>query len=453
MNNKIDYQFFLENILGVMVINTKGELIYMNQQCADYIKKDLRDSLGKNINDVFPPSKMSELLKKGKKSNTDFYFCDGRMSVSSQIQLEKNGEIVGVLEYDAVQDMESLEDIFEKYASALNEEMKYYREQFRNLSATKYSIANILGSSREMEHLRDKIRVASKTNSTVMITGETGTGKELVAHAIHNLGERKFENFIKVNAANFPESLAESELFGYEDGAFTGAKKGGKKGKFELANKGTIFIDEINQLPLNLQPKLLRTLQEKEVDRLGGVSSIPVDVRVIVATNQDLKKMVAEEKFREDLYYRLEIMNIEVPPLRAHILDIPELVQARIKQLNMEMGKNIDAVEDSVYAYLMEKQWPGNIRELFNVVEKAMNYAVGDRLKLEDFEKHLQNEGIDLEEIKMHERPIDFVRKEAEKELILHVIEMFKNNKTEAAKFLGISRPLLYQKLDRLGIK
>ena len=174
---------------------------------------------------------MLELLTGDKTINTDFYFHDGRMSVSTQVQLRKDGKVVGVLEYDIIQDLDSLEDILNKYSLVLNDEMKYYREQFRNLQRTKYSIENIIGSSKKMEDLRKQIEMAATSNSTVIITGETGTGKELVAHSIHNLSSRKFDGFVKINAANFPESLAESEFFGYEDGAFTGAKKGGKKGK------------------------------------------------------------------------------------------------------------------------------------------------------------------------------------------------------------------------------
>lgn len=448
-----DYEFFLENILGLLVINSEGNLVYMNRQCADYIKMDQVKSIGKHITEVFPPTKMLDLLTGDKRINTDFYFHDGRMSVSTQVQLRKNGEVVGVLEYDIIQDLDSLEDILNKYSLVLNDEMKYYREQFRNLQRTKYSIENIIGSSQKMEDLRKQIRMAAASNSTVIITGETGTGKELVAHSIHNLSSRKFNGFVKINAANFPESLAESEFFGYEDGAFTGAKKGGKKGKFEMANRGTLFIDEISQLPLNLQPKLLRVLQEHEIDRLGGEKSIPVDVRIVAATNEDLKDMVKAGKFREDLFYRLNVFTIDLPPLRERLEDLPELVMYRIEQLNLEMGKNIVKVEDQVYRYLKKYDWPGNVRELYNIIEKAMNFATGDTLKLEFFRPDSGNGAIDLETLSELGNPIEVVKREAERKLILHVLEMFRGNKTKAAEYLKIPRPLLYQKMARLGIK
>lgn len=448
-----DYEFFLENILGLMVINAEGNVVYMNRQCADYIKMDQDKSIGKYITEVFPPSKMQNLLTGDKAINTDFYFHDGRMSVSTQAQLKKDGKVVGVIEYDIIQDLNSLEDILGKYALVLNDEMKYYREQFRNLRRTKYSIENLIGNSKKMHDLRKQIEMAATSNSTVIITGETGTGKELVAHSIHNLSSRKLSGFVKINAANFPETLAESEFFGYDEGAFTGAKKGGKKGKFELADGGTLFIDEVSQMPLLLQPKLLRALQEHEIDRLGGEKSIPVNVRIIAATNEDLKELVKAGKFREDLYYRLNVFTIDVPPLRERLEDLPELVMYRIEQLNLEMGKNIVKVDDSVYAYLKKYEWPGNVRELYNIVEKAMNYADGDTLKLEYFRPDSQNGAMDLVSLSKLGTPIDIVKREAERKLIMHVLEMYHGNKTKAAEYLKISRPLLYQKMSRLGIK
>lgn len=447
-----DYELILENILGLMVINTEGSLVYINRQCADYIKVDREKSIGKHIKEVFPPSIMPNLLKGDKAFNTDFYFCDGRMSVSIQVQLRKEGKIVGVMEYDIIQDLDSFKDFLGKYSLAMNDELKYYKEQFRNLRRTKYSIDNIIGTSQKMQDLRKQIEFAAATNSTVLISGETGTGKELVAHSIHNLSSRKLGGFIKINAANFPETLAESEFFGYEDGAFTGAKKGGKKGKFEMADGGTLFIDEISQLPLPLQPKLLRALQEKEIERLGGEKSISVDIRIIASTNEDLKTLVKKERFREDLFYRLYVFNIDVPPLRDRLEDLPELVMYRIEQLNPEMGKNIVRVEDSIYAYLEKYDWPGNVRELYNTVEKAMNYADGDTLRLDHFRSDLQNGAVDLASLNRLGNPFELVKRDAERKLILHILNMFQGNKTKSAEYLKISRPLLYQKMKRLGI-
>ncbi len=447
-----DHQLILEHILGLMVMDTEGKLVYINRQCADYIKVDQEKSMDQDINEVFPPSKMKGLLHGDKNVNTEFYFYDGRMSVSAQSQIRRDGKVVGVLEYDIIQDIDSLDELLGKYAISLKDEMKYYREQFRKLSLTKYSIDNIMGKSKCIQDLIRQIKFAASTNSTVIITGETGTGKELVAHAIHNLSGRAFGGFIKINAASLPESLAESEFFGYDEGAFTGAKKGGKKGKFELANDGTLFIDEINQMSLNLQPKILRALQEHEIDRVGGEESIKINARIIAATNEDLGKLVKEGRFREDLFYRLNVFPIHVPPLRERLEDLPELVAARVEQLNQELGKSVTNIDKKVHKLLQNHLWPGNVRELFNMVEKAMNYVEGQTLLPEhfDFVGHVNR--IELEEIATMEKPIDVIKNQAEKQLIIQVLEMFEGNKTKAANYLKIPRPLLYQKIKRLNI-
>lgn len=454
-----DYEMFLEALSGLLIIDKDCKLVYMNSQCADYIKADKDKSIGRHIRDVFPPTTMPEMLKGEKRFNLQFYFTEGRMSVSNQVQLRKNNEVVGVLEYDMIQDIESLDELFKKYSVSIKSEMEYYREQRRKFSQTKYSIDNIIGHSRVIQDLKQQIEFASNSTSTVLILGETGTGKELVAHSIHNLSARAFNDFIKLNSAGMPENLIESELFGYEEGAFTGAKKGGKKGKFLLANKGTLFIDEINQMPLGLQPKLLRALQENEIDPIGSEKSIGVDVRIIAASNEDLFKKAKNDEFREDLYYRLNVFPIVVPPLRERLDDLPDLVEAKIKELNLQMGSNIVKVDDRVYSRLMKHSWPGNIRELYNVVERMMNYARGETLTEATLDIALmRDESVQIAESEADEAHgggaslIERVKNEAERELIVSVLRRVNGNKTQAADYLHIARPLLYQKLKRLGV-
>lgn len=448
-----NFKMFCEAVPGLMVIDTDGNLVYINEQCADYIKCDKDKAIGQFVTDVFPPSCMHEMLKGNKKYNVCFYFEDGRMSVSSQVQLREEGEVVGVLEYDMIQDLNGLDEVFAKYSESLRQEMDYYREQVRTFQSTKYSIRNILGSSPKIRELKHQIEIAAATQSTVLIFGETGTGKELVAHSIHNLGDRAFGPFVSVNAAGMPESLIESELYGYEDGAFTGAKKGGKRGRFELANKGTLFLDEVNQMPLALQPKLLRALQEGEIEKIGSEENIKVDVRIIAATNQDLYEMVQDNKFREDLYYRLNVFPIIVPPLRERKSDIPELVRARVEELNLERGMKITKIDSEVFKVLKEYDWPGNVRELYNRVEAAMNYAEGDTLHKEYFKFRADNTRVDIDELHAEDNPIEAIKREAERKLINETLIRFDYNKTKAAEFLKISRPLLYQKMKRLGIR
>ncbi len=452
MNLGENFELFLEGISGLMVIDANGKLVYMNQQCADYIRKDQKKSIGKDIEAVFPPTKMRDLLKGNKAFNTNFYFEDGRMSVSTQVQLKDDGKVVGVLEYDMMQNIDSLDDFLDQYSDAMRAELKYYREQIRKFQRTTYSINSIIGSSKAIVDLRTQIEMAAQSKSTVVITGETGTGKELVAHAIHNLSGRGLHRFVKVNAAGLPLQLAESELFGYEEGAFTGAKKGGKKGKFELADKGTLFIDEISQLSIELQPKLLRTLQEGEVDIVGSEKNVFVDVRIIVATNEDLLELVKNGEFRQDLYYRLNVFPITVPPLRNRKTDIPELVEEKIKTLNEELGKNVNKVDTKVYDFFQSYNWPGNVRELYNMLERAMNYVRGDTLSMEQFNWRCDNGKIDLKYLSDVDNPIEIIKREAEKKLILEALSAFGGNKTKTAKYLKIARPLLYQKIKRLGI-
>lgn len=448
-----DYLLFLEAVAGLMVIDKTGHLVFINERCAEYIKVDRNDSIGKYIRDVFPASTMQALLTGDKRYNVNFYFIDGRMSASTQVQLRKDGEIVGVLEYDLMEEITELDEFLGMYSKALKDEVSYFREQVREFQSTKYSINNIIGSSKKVQELKEQIELAATSSSTVLIMGETGTGKELVAHSIHNLSDRAFNDFVKVNSAGMAETLIESELFGYVEGAFTGAKKGGKKGKFELANKGTLFIDEINQMPLSMQPKLLRALQEREISPVGSEEDLNVDVRIIAATNESLEKLVREKKFRADLYYRLNVFPVVIPPLRERLEDIPELVEAKVKQLNNELGTNITNIEPNVYKKLMEYDWPGNIRELYNRVEAAMNYARGNVLKVEHFNFRADNSKIDLTALESTDKPIDAIKREAERKLINEALMMFDYNKTKVADYLKISRPLLYQKMKRLGIQ
>lgn len=456
MNIDRDYKMILEAIAGLMIIDKNGDVVYINDQCADYLKIDRDKVVGRNIKNAFAPSTMEALLKGDVPANVTFYFEDGRMSVSEQVQLRQNGEIVGVMEYDVVQDLDGLDDLLEKYAHSLKDEIAYYRERVRKFESTKYSIDNIIGSSEKMCELRKKIELAATLNSTVLITGETGTGKELIAHAVHNLSLRAFGEFVKINSAGMPESLVESELFGYEEGAFTGAKKGGKKGKFEIADKGTLFIDEVNQMPMSLQPKLLRALQEGEIDPIGSERAIDVDVRIIAAGNQDLKEMVASGDFRADLFYRLNVFPIEVPPLRERLEDLPELVEGKIKELNPQMGKNITFVDEDVYKIMRRHDWPGNVRELYNVVERAMTFAKSDTITIEDINFLRSRYSDEMEDSGFEENGRNLIAKvknDAERKLIINVLRHFGGNKTKTAAYLDIARPLLYQKMKRLGIK
>lgn len=448
-----DYDFILENVFGLVTIDMDGIVTYINRQVCDFCGIDYEwAKSGRHVNEVFPFSKMTDTIKTREPSNVEFYHYKGITSASMRHPLIKDGEMVGVIELDVFYDMEMVEAFVNHYID-LDEEIKYYKEATKTYQQTKYSINNLVGNSPVMRDLKQKILSVANGNSTVLITGETGTGKELVAHAIHDCSKRRLRNFIKVNSAGLPESLAESELFGYTEGSFTGASEKGKPGKFEIANNGTLFIDEIHQMPMNLQPKLLRVLQEGEVDRIGSEKSIPVDVRIVAATNRNLQEMIAKSEFREDLYYRLNVVELEVPPLRARKEDIPELVELFVGQQNNIQGKHVTKIDPKAIETLKNYEWPGNVRELSNVIERTMNYIEGDVLHDSDLNFSLGGNVPSIEKLKDYRNPIEAAKRSAERELILETLEKCEGNKTKAAKLLKISRPLLYQKINRLGIE
>jgi formate hydrogenlyase transcriptional activator len=296
------------------------------------------------------------------------------------------------------------------------------------------------------------------TNSTVLIYGETGTGKELIARAIHNLGNRSAQAFVKLNCAAIPTGLLESELFGHEKGAFTGAI-GQRVGRFELANHGTVFLDEIGEIPLDLQPKLLRVLQEREFERLGSSRTLKTDARLIAATNRDLNAMVEEGKFRSDLFYRLDVFPIHVPALRDRKEDIPLLVRHFVQQFSRRLGKNIDSIPGATMDVLCEYPWPGNIRELQNVIERAvivstgpvLNVPTGDLRSRSHFSSQAKTEGPPFADVRNARKAVD----EAERKRILGVLEQTLwtvSGPAGAAARLGLKRSTLQYRMRKLGI-
>lgn len=447
---------YFEQIPGLIIIDMQGKVIYLNDQCAEYFQVNKVDYIGLDIRELFPETKMLENLDNNEPSIV-FYNSFLGIGISMHVPIFENGKKVALMEYDVVQRSELLYELSEGYRRFLDQELMQIAGELTTLERTKYTINDIIGTSRAMVELKEKIVSTASTSSTVMITGETGTGKELVAHAIHNLSSRRRERFIKVNASSFPENLVESELFGYESGSFTGAKKEGKKGKFELADKGTLFIDEINQMPLSVQPKLLRALQEKEIDRIGGDKPVPVDVRIIAASNEDLYELVKAGKFRGDLYYRLNVISIDIPPLRERIEDLECIAQSVIEELNVQMGASVSGIDKETIEILKQREWPGNVRELRNAIERAMNFTTDNILDIDDFNLEagelLTSVSISDMSKDKGKRLLDQAKNKAEREVILKVLSHFNNNKSKTAEYLGIARPLLYQKMKRLGIK
>jgi len=301
----------------------------------------------------------------------------------------------------------------------------------------KFSIEGIVGSSGKMKEAIEIMKKVSSTSATVLVIGESGTGKELAARAIHYNSPRRMRLFTTVNCAAIPDNLIESELFGYEPGAFTGATAR-RIGLFEATNGGTLFLDEIGDLPLLTQSKILRVLQDKEIRRIGGREGIRVDVRIISATNRDLEKEIAKKNFREDLYYRLKVITIELPPLRERKEDIPELIDFFIKRYNREFGKRIKGIEENVLKTLMEYYWPGNIRQLESVIERAVLMAESLHITVKDIKGELRTtQGGSILDFELPEEGINF--EELEKELLKKAMQKSNGVATKAAKLLGIS--------------
>jgi transcriptional regulator with PAS, ATPase and Fis domain len=344
--------------------------------------------------------------------------------------------------------------------SKLTGELKNAKDIIRSLEA-KYTFEDIVGTNQLLLAAVDKARKAAEIPITVLLRGESGTGKEIFAHSIHNSSERKYRKFIRVNCSAIPETLLESELFGYEEGAFTGARKGGRKGLFEEANRGTIFLDEIGEIPSGTQSKLLRVLQEKEFVRVGGTKSIDIDVRVIAATSVDLEAAIDSRRFRADLYYRLNVLPIKIPPLRMRKGDIYDLSIFFIKKFNQQYGRNVLDISHQAVLQLREYNWPGNVRELENFIGRAIiNMRINETVILEthlpQFERLMAAGNMPITSDESYEGmsvTLEDIVEKSEKRHIVQIMKECNNNKTKASKLLDISLRSLYYKLEKYGLE
>ena len=328
----------------------------------------------------------------------------------------------------------------------------------------RYNFDDLIGESDEMKRIIEYCKNISDSPSTVLIQGESGTGKEVLAQSIHNYSSRRDQGFVALNCGAIPETLIESELFGYTEGAFTSAKKGGKPGKFELANGGTLFLDEIGEMPPDMQVKLLRALQERAITRVGGEKLIPVDVRIIAATNRNLLQDIKKGKFRQDLYYRLSVIPVYIPPLRKRREDIPMLINFFLNLKSVKLRKQLPDMDNRLFKKLVYYDWPGNVRELENFIEKYVNLdgnlRLADEFVSADIKQTDSTAEHELETESMNETPVSPVKDpsevvslvELEKDAIQRAVEVYQRNMTKVAKALGISRNALYQKIKKYGL-
>jgi len=328
----------------------------------------------------------------------------------------------------------------------LEQENRYLRERLDD----RFDFSNIIGNSRPMKKLFETLAQVAPTDATVLITGESGTGKEIVANAIHQNSPRRERPMIKVNCAALPETLLESELFGHEKGAFTGATTR-TRGRFQLAHQSTIFLDEISEMTPATQAKILRTLQEREVEPLGSSSTVKIDTRIISATNKDLENEIRDGRFRDDLYYRLNVVRTEIPPLRKRREDIPLLADYFLKQYVEKNRKLVKGFTPRAMDAIMRYDWPGNVRELENLIERAVIMTRGDMITLDEFPNTINHKFSEIDEVE-NELSTGRTLKDAEKEIIIRTLEETGGNRTHAAKILGISRRTLQLKLKDYGI-
>ncbi|WP_035571527.1 sigma-54 interaction domain-containing protein [Halonatronum saccharophilum] len=437
---------------GIIIVDNEGRITKLNQAYQEFLGIKEENVLGNHITDVIENTRMHIVAKSGKEEIGHVQRIQGYDMIASRIPFKRDGRVAGAVGKVLFQDIKELNALAKRLES-LEDKLDYYKNEIKSMQKSKYSFDNIITRNKRMEYLKEVGMRAAESSSTVLIQGESGTGKELFAHAIHKASHRKYGAFIRVNCAAIPENLLESELFGYEKGAFTGANAKGKAGKFELAHGGTIFLDEIGEMPLDMQVKLLRVLQEREVERVGGGKTIDIDIRVIAATNEDLEEMVSEGKFRKDLYYRLNVIRLSIPPLRDRLNDIPLLSKAILKNLVEELDLGPKELSTKSIMALMNYDWPGNVRELRNFLERAINLT-SERIihpsHLPDILGANQNK---VSKIKKEENwNLKNIVVQTEVNTIKQVLKETDGNRTEAAKLLGIHRTSLYNKIDSYGI-
>lgn len=430
---------------AVEVANTDGLIKYVNPAFVRITGISADQRIGKNVFEVSPEGALAMVLRTGKSVFGHRTRVGGSNAevISNASPIVVDDKLEGaVVVFQHFTDVMKLMDELRKSTTIIEN----LSDKFGQVTTCKYSFADILGENPELKKCIQIVEMAAQSNTTVLILGESGTGKELFAHSLHHASSRRDKPFIKVNCAAIPENLLESEFFGYAKGAFTGATKS-KIGKFELANGGTIFLDEIGDMNLMLQGKLLRVLQEMEFERLGGNQTIRVDVRVVAATNRNLREMIRNGRFREDLYYRLNVVEVTIPPLRIRKEDLPVLVNHLIVKLNRKLGKKVQGLSSDAEEILYSYDWPGNVRELENVVERVMVTVDNGILTKKNFLQHVSQFNT-LPERDVELLPID----QMEQVLIKKALSKYGNTvegKRRAARALNISLATLYNKLKK----
>lgn len=422
---------------GVMATDESGIITVINPAAEEIFQVKREEVIGFPVKEVIPNTKIMEVLESKSADIQKLQQVHGDYIMTNRIPIVVDDLVKGVVA--TFQDVTTIQGAEQKIRQNL------YAKGF----VTRYGFKDILTKNQRMKRLIDIARGFAKTDATVLIVGESGTGKEMFAQSIHALSSRRMEPFVAVNCAALPPQLLESELFGYVEGAFTGAKKGGKIGLFELAHNGTIFLDEIGEMDKNLQGRLLRVLEEKKVMRLGSDKMIPVDIRVVAATNADLKEKIKQDEFRMDLYYRLNVLKLQTIPLRERGEDIEYLANSFIRTINKKYGRQVEGFTPEVMELLGKYSWPGNVRELKNIVERLILSTTKDYVSMAEAEFLLEElqEDFTLEAPENDYVIYEGTMKEIKRKVILKVLEQEGYNKSRAAKRLGIDRSTIEKNL------
>ena len=444
------YQLIFDSIYnGAIVTDINGRITHFNKPYGAFLGVDPEDQIGRHCTESVDNSRMHIVARTGQPEINQSHRIRGQNMVVQRIPIQKDGEVIAVFGQVMFKDVKDVRKLASEL-SLLESKVKLYEEELINLRSTRYTFESIIGTSESIKALIIEARRAAANHYPVLISGASGTGKELFAQAIHHAGPRRAHPFVRINCAAIPKDLLESELFGYEKGAFTGAGADGKPGKFELARHGTVFLDEVGDLPLEMQPKLLRAIEDKEFERVGGTRIIQSDFRVIAATNQNLEQMLIDNRFRKDLFYRLNVIPLHIPPLQERRSDILPTARHLLKQMAQEANLAEIKMDKEVDKALRRYGWPGNVRELSNVLERTMSAIKGDTICLQDLPFHLQrsrNKRSDRNQSSLKD-----VQAQTEKEAIRYALKESNHNKAGAARVLGIHRTLLYKKMKKYNL-
>jgi PAS domain S-box-containing protein len=444
------YKLIFDSIYnGAIVTDVNGVITHFNKPYGEFLGVNPEDQIGRHCTETVENSRMHIVAKTGAPEINQSHRIMGTNMVVQRIPIKKDGRVIAVFGQVMFKDVKDVGKLASELR-LLESKVKLYEEELINLRSTRYTFDSFIGKSQVIVTLKSEARRAAANNFPVLISGESGTGKELIAQAIHHASARRLYPFVRINCAAIPKDLLESELFGYEKGAFTGAGTGGKPGKFELAHKGTVFLDEVGDLPLEMQPKLLRAIEDYEFERVGGTRIIRTDMRVIAATNQNLELMMADGRFRKDLFYRLNVMPLHIPPLRERKTDIVHIAEWMLNQMAAEANLAEVKVDIEAQKALKNYGWPGNVRELSNVLERIMSALEGNTIHLKDLPFYLYPKStVSLEQ---DGSSLKDVQARTESETIRHALKISNNNKAKASKMLGIHRTLLYKKMKKYDI-